>query len=123
MWREHKKRLPAFEKRQKQEIRATSGILQHLKRVFIPVFNGDKLHYEGWKAAFDICIGHQNISAEMKVLQLRQYVAGEALKCIGNLGYSTTAYEAPCNRLERRFRGTRCHLAIHLDSLDKFPPV
>lgn len=69
-----------------------------------------------------MCIGHQNISAEIRLFQLRQYVAGEALKCFSNFGYSTM-YKASRTRLEKHFGGARCHLAIHLEVLDKFPLI
>ena len=64
-----------------------------------------------WKAAFNACIGQQAISSEMKLLQLRPYVSGEALACISGLGYSAAAYKASQNRLERSFGGSRRYLA------------
>ena len=39
-------------------------------------------------------------TGEYKLLQLRQYLTGEALKCIENLGHSAFAYAAAKKRLE-----------------------
>ena len=53
-----------------------------LKRVSIPVFNGDKRLYEGWKMAFMACVDKAPATPEYKLLQLRQYLSGEALKVV-----------------------------------------
>ena len=98
-------------------------IFRKLKNVEIPTFNGDKRAYESWKAAFEACVNQQPFSPEMKLLQLRQYVTGEALKAIDNLGYSASAYEAALCRLERKFGGTRRQIAVHLEELQNFQPI
>ena len=63
------------------------------KRVSIPVFNGDKRLYEGWKTAFMACVDKAPATPEYKLLQLRQYLSGEALKVV-----------EPLRRLMRRQR-------------------
>ena len=93
---------------------------KQLKRVQIPVFSGEKRRYESWKAAFNACIDKAPATAEYKVLQLRQYLSGEALKCIENLGHSAVAYETAQERLERKFGGQRRQVAIYLEELDTF---
>ena len=80
---------------------------RQLKRVTIPLFSGDRRTYQNWKAAFMVCIDKAPATAEYKLLQLRQYLTGEALKVIESLGYSATAYEAAKDRLERKFGGKR----------------
>ena len=55
---------------------------QQLKRIEIPTFWGDKHTYQGWKAAFTACIDSAPATEEYKILQLRQYLSGEALKAI-----------------------------------------
>ena len=90
-----------------------------LKRVSIPVFNGDKKTYEGWKTAFMACIDQAPATPKYKLLQLRQHLPGEALKAIETLGHSAAAYEAANERLERKCGGQRRKLAIHLDELDR----
>ena len=55
---------------------------KQLRRVSIPVFNGDKRQYDNWKSAFIACVDKAPATPEYKLLQLRQYLSGEALKSI-----------------------------------------
>ena len=80
---------------------------KQLTRVSIPVFKGDKRSYESWKAAFIACIDQAPATPEYKLLQLRQYLSGEALKVVKGLGHSAAAYEAAKDRLERKYGGQR----------------
>ena len=96
---------------------------RQLKRVQIPVFTGEKKNYQSWKASFLACIDSAPATAEYKLLQLRQYVSGEALKVIDNLGHSAAAYEAAKDRLERKFGGKRRQIALYLEELEDFPQI
>ena len=96
---------------------------KQLRRVSIPVFSGDKRQYEGWKTAFTACVDKAPATPEYKLLQLRQYLSGEALKCVERLGHSASAYEAAKERLERKCGGKRRQIALHLEELDKFKPI
>ena len=96
---------------------------KQLQRVSIPIFRGDKRTYESWKAAFLACIDRAPATAEYKLLQLRQYLSGEALKSIENLGHSATAYEAAKSRLERKYGGARRQIALYLEELESFKPI
>ena len=60
---------------------------------------------------------------EYKLLQLRQYLPGEALKAIETLGHQAAAYEAVKERLERKCGGQRRKLAIHLEELEAIKSV
>jgi len=91
-----------------------------LKRVSIPVFNGDKRFYEGWKTAFMPCVDKAPATPEYKLLQLRQYLSGETLKVVEPLGHSAAAYETAKERLERNFGGKRRQIALHLKELENF---
>ena len=51
----------------------------------IPLFNGDKYKYLPWLSAFKACIGSNNTSPEHKLLQLRQYLRGEARRMLKGL--------------------------------------
>ena len=90
-----------------------------LKRVAIPVFSGNKKTYESWKAAFIACIDKAPAMPEYKLLQLRQYLSGEALKTIENLGHSGYAYEA-AKETRTKFGGQRRQNAIRLEELANF---
>ena len=96
---------------------------RQLKRVQIPVFTGDKKNYQSWKASFLACIDSAPATAEYKLLQLRQYLSGEALKVIDSLGHSAAAYEAAKDRLERKYGGKRRQIAIYLEELEQFPQI
>ena len=94
-----------------------------LKRVSIPVFNGDKRLYEGWKTAFMACVDKAPTTPEFKLLQLRQCLSGEALKVVEPLGRSADAYETAKERLERKFCDKRRQIALHLEELENFKPL
>ena len=96
---------------------------RQLKRVQIPVFSGDKRSYHSWKAAFLPCIDSAHATGEYKLLQLRQYLSGEALKTIENLGHSGAAYEAAKERLERKFGGMRRQISIYIEELENFRQI
>ena len=96
---------------------------RQLKRVQIPVFAGDKRAYPSWRAAFIACIDSAPATGEYKLLQLRQYLAGEGLKAIDNLGHSAVAYEAAKERLDRKYGGKRRQIAIYLEDLDQFRQI
>ena len=89
----------------------------------MPVFYGDKRLYQSWKAAFLACIDAAPVTAESKLLQLRQYLAGEALYAIDNLGYSAQAYEAAKEGLERKFGGKRRQVLIYFEDIANFPQI
>ena len=96
---------------------------KQLKRVSIPVFTGDAKSYESWKAAFNACVDKSPATPEYKLLQLRQYVGGEAMKVIQDLGHSVAAYGVALERLERKFGGIRRHIALQLEEISSFKPL
>ena len=96
---------------------------RQLKRVEIPTFSGDKKHYQSWKAAFLSCIDSAPATGEYKLLQLRKYLSGDALKVIDSLGHSATAYEAAKDRLERKYGGRCRQIAIYLEELEQFRQI
>ncbi|XP_065196475.1 uncharacterized protein LOC135827967 [Sycon ciliatum] len=100
-----------------------TDITKHMKKVSIATFAGDKREYEAWKAAFDVSIDQQATSTEMKMLQLRQYLSGEALAVVQNLGFTPSAYSAARRRLEKRYGGQRRLVAVHMQELEDFPAV
>ena len=74
------------------------------------------------EGSFLACINKAPATAEYKLLQLRPYLSGEALKCIENPGHSAVAYETAKERLERKFGGHRRQVAIYLE-LESFKPL
>ena len=57
---------------------------------------------------------------EYKLLQLRQYIYGEALKAIHSLGHSVAAIKSAKNRLDRKYGEKRRQIALYLEELEKF---
>jgi len=88
-----------IETEQQNSSQVGKDLWNQLKRVAISLFYGDVNRYEGWKAALDSCIDAALTSAEYKLLQLRQYLRGDALKSIEKLGHSASAYRAAKERL------------------------
>ena len=96
---------------------------RQMKRVSIPIFNGNKQKYPSWKAAFEACIDRAPATGEYKLLQLRQYLEGDAVRAIEDLGHSVASYEAAKERLERKFGGSRRQIALYIEELSRFPPM
>jgi len=88
-----------------------------MKRIEIPLFNGDKYKYFSWLAAFKACIGSSNFSPEYKLLQLRQYLRGEALSYVEGFNFSASGYEAAMRKLDDKYGGERRLNALHLDMI------
>ena len=107
-----------FRKEPYEEPTLSWNMWNQLKRISIPVFNGDRRAYEGWKAAFMACVHQAPATPDYKLLQLRQHLSGEALKIVEPFGHSAAAYEAAIALLERKLGGERRKLALHLDELE-----
>ncbi|XP_071095446.1 uncharacterized protein [Haliotis cracherodii] len=94
-----------------------------MKRVSIPVFHGNIKDYESWKAAFMACVDRANATNEYKLLQLKQYVAGEASNLISRLGHTAAAYDVALERLERKYGGKRRQIALKMEEVYNFRPI
>ena len=57
---------------------------------------------------------------EYKLLRLRQYLSGDALKVIEILGHSAYAYKAAKERLDQKYGGQRRQIAIYLEHIENF---
>ena len=88
-------------------------------RVSIPVLSGDKRSYGSWKVAFMACVDKAPATPEYKLLQLKKYLSGEALKAVESLGHSAEAYEAAKSRLERKYGGQRRQINLYMEELDR----
>ena len=108
---------PPFEPNASYNTPPTIGqdLWRQLKCVQIPVFNGGKKIYQSWRASFLACTDSAPVTAEYKLLQLRQYVSWEALKVIDSLGHSAAAYQAAKDRLDRKYGGKRRQIALYLE--------
>ena len=95
-------------------------MMTQLERVSLPVFKGNKAQYPGWWAAFDQCIDKAPVTAEYKLLQLKQCLEGEPLEIVEMYGHSAEAYSLAKRKLEQKYGGKRRQMAIYLDRIAKF---
>ena len=76
---------------------------RQLKKVSILEFIESKRNYENWNLAFNPCVDQAPATPKYKLLQLMQYLSGEALNAIENLDNSGFVYEAAKGGLERKY--------------------
>jgi len=69
------------------------------------------------------CVDKAPATAEYKLLQLKNYLSGEALAAVESLEHSAEAYEAARGRLARKFGSRCCQINLHLEELDQFRPI
>ena len=94
---------------------------RQLERIRIPVFNGDKLKFQQWFAAFTSCIDKTSMDPQFKMLRLESCLEGEAAETVKGLGYSEVAYEAAKKRLIRK--RNRRNVQAHLDELRRMKQI
>ena len=96
---------------------------RQLERIRIPVFNGDKLKFQQWFAAFSSCVDQTSMDPHFKMLRLESCLEGEAAETVKGLGYSEVAYEAAKKRLMRKYGGDRRNVQAHLDELRRMRQI
>ena len=69
------------------------------------------------------CVDSAPATKEYKLLQLRQYLKGRALKAVEDLGHSEAAYDAAKERLERKYGGERRKIGKYMEDIDRFPSM
>ena len=85
-----------------------------LKRVSIPIFNGDKRFYEGWtRRPLHLNTNWFNYVNTYLAKHLKSW----------NLWDTAAAYETAKERLESKFGGKRRQIALHLEELENFKPL
>ena len=80
----------------------------------------EKRQYQNWKAASMACIDSAPATDEYNLLQLRQYLSGDASKVIENLGTQQT----PIKQQKRGYiGGKRRQIVIYLEDLENFRQI
>ena len=97
-----------------------NSIFTSLKKVKLPNFSGKIREYANWASSFAVCIDQTSISAEAKLLHLRQCLTGEAAKVLDGIGHTAEAYELAKQRLGRRYGGERRKIALYLEEVEGF---
>lgn len=94
-----------------------------LERIRIPVFDGNKMDFPRWHAAFSSCVDQSSLSSQFKMLRLEGCLTGEGAETIKGLGYSEAAYGTAKGRLLRKYGGDRRQVQGHLEELKKVKAV
>ncbi|XP_067667338.1 uncharacterized protein [Haliotis asinina] len=68
------------------------------------------------------CVHKAPATSEYKLLQLRQYITGDAMKVIQDLGHSAAAYDVALDRLERKYGGKRRQVTLQLSNFRPIRP-
>ena len=97
--------------------------LNKLKKIEIPVFSGDSKEYHKWAATFDACVDSADGTKEEKIFHLRQYLSGEPLRLIDNLGFSASAYDGALERLKRKYGGKEREYRNLTEGIETFKPI
>ncbi|XP_014679430.1 PREDICTED: uncharacterized protein LOC106819298, partial [Priapulus caudatus] len=115
--------LRAAEVKTEAKYSIDSDMHHNLKRVPIPTFRGDKQDYPIFRDAFYQCVDKASCGPSFKMLQLRQYLGGDASKTIEGFPASEAGYEAAKRRLEERYGGERRILLAQLNGIRQFHMV
>ncbi len=75
-----------------------------------------------FRDAFDECVDKTSSSASYKMLQLREHLKDDALKCVEGFPASEIGYEAAKDKLETKFGGRRRLLLMHLYAIRLMKP-
>ena len=104
----------------KPEVRRS---LACLKPITIPVFYGTIKEYKNWRSLFKIYIEDADASEQEKLLQLRQYLGGEAIRLVENMGFGPGALSKSLDRLKARYGGDRRMIMLLNEEIEKFKPI
>ena len=102
---------------------ASNNTCDQIKRVELPKFNEDKKEYFTWTAVFMASIDSAHVTPEVKLLHLRQYLSGSAIKALEGLGHTKDCYCLVLELLERKFGGERRQTSLYLEQVNKFPII
>ena len=62
-------------------------------------------------------------SEQEKLLHLRQYLSGDAIKLVKNLGFGLGALAKSLDRLEKKYGGERRMILKLIEEIEKFKPI
>ena len=72
---------------------------------------------------FSAFVDKEPVAVDYKLLQLKKYLRGEALRLVDGLRLSPEAYKAAKNRLDRKYGGQHRQINLHMEELDQFRSV
>ena len=84
-----------LENHQAASLASNQSFERQLERLKIPTFNGNKLEFEQWHAAFETCVDKTALNPQVKMLRLESCLEGKALDTIGR-GWDTRLPDMKC---------------------------
>ena len=94
-----------------------------LKRPQLPVFAGEPNKYEDWRATFDAFVTIENVPGKFKMMQLKNCLAGDALKLVDRYRPSDIGFTKAMTELERKYGGVSRRIRHQLEEIRSIRPV
>ena len=94
-----------------------------LKRPQLPVFTGETNRYEDWRATFDAFVTIENVPGKFKMMQLKNCLAGDALKLVDRYRPSDIGFTKAMAELERKYGGVSRRIRHQLEEIRSIRPV
>ena len=88
-----------------------------LKRPQLPVFAGEPNRYEDWRATFDAFVSIENVPGKFKMMQLKNCLAGDALKLADRYRPSDNGFSKAMDELERKYGGVSRRIRHQLEEI------
>ena len=92
-----------------------------IKQPELPVFAGNAAKFEDWETVFDAFIGKTDMEPKLKMLYLKNSLAGEALKLVE--GYRPSGYEKARDQLTDKYGGKTRRIRQELNEIRHFPNI
>ena len=101
-------------------VRAPKVKLPELK---IPVFDGNVVDWPAFWSSFSVIHDHSELTPEVKMMHLTNYIKGDAARTIQGLHVSAGNYNSAVKMLKDRYNRSDLIIASHLKSLRSLPMV
>ena len=98
-------------------------VVQRLKPLKVPEFEGDKAKFEDYWGLFTSLVDAGEEPVNVKMARLRQSLKGKALEAIRSLGVSEAEYIEAKEILQSKFGGRRRQLQSYLEQLENMNPL
>ena len=109
----------AAEKKKKEGECSVKGI----KQPELPVFEGNSAIYEDWEAVFDAFIGNSGMDPKLKMLYLKNSLAGETLKLIEGYRPSEAGYAKAREQLKDKYGGKTRRIRHEIHEIRHFSSI
>ena len=101
----------------------TEYTIPGLKKPELSVFSGDQMQYSDWSEMFNAFVDSENIPAKLKMIYLKNYLAGEPLRIVERYRPTETGYTKAKGELEKKYGGTIRKIRNELDAIRRTRPI